>query len=144
MVGGAVAAMAGLLPLLAFGFILASDVKFMLPGAAQPLTVLDNDYFLPVVAGFFVFGVVAGLAAAGSKAPARWMGWVLAALGIICGSWFPRSRSLPSWPCSSGPWWPGFGWRSRSPRRFPRESRTSPSPQPRAAPQATPRNEARL
>jgi len=76
--------MAGLLPLLAFGFILASDVKFMLPGATQALTVLDNDCFLPVVAGFIVFGVVAGLAAAVSKAPARWMGWVLAALGIIC------------------------------------------------------------
>lgn len=81
---GAVAAMIGLLPLLAFGFILANDVKFMLPAATQALNVLDNDYFLPVVAGFIVFGIVAGLAVVVSKAPARWMGWVLVALGVVC------------------------------------------------------------
>ena len=54
-----------------------SDVKFMLPGATQALTMLDNAYFLPVVAGFMVFGVVGGLAAAVSTASVRWMGWVL-------------------------------------------------------------------
>lgn len=59
-------------------------MKFMLPGATQAINVLDNDYFLPVVAGFIVFGIVAGLAVAVSKAPTRWMGWVLFALGIIC------------------------------------------------------------
>jgi hypothetical protein len=84
VVGGAVAAVVGFLPLLAFSFILARDVKFMLPGATQAINVLSNDYFLPVIVGFVVFGVVAGLAVAVSKAPARWMGWVLFALGIIC------------------------------------------------------------
>jgi hypothetical protein len=56
--------------------------QFLLPASAQALNALDNDYFLPVIAGLVVFGVVAGLAAAVSKAPARWMGWVLFALGV--------------------------------------------------------------
>lgn len=84
IVGGAVAAVVGFLPLLAFSFILARDVKFMLPGATQALNVLSNDYFVPVIVGFIVFGVVTGLAVAVSGTPARWMGWVLFALGIIC------------------------------------------------------------
>ena len=82
----------------------------MLPGATQGLSVLDNAYFSPVVAGFMVFGVVGGLAAAVSTASVRWMG----SAGV------------------------------QNPRRCPRESRTSPSPQHKAAPQATPRNEARF
>jgi hypothetical protein len=67
LVGGAVAAMIGLLPVLAFGFILASDVKFILPGATQALNVLDNDYCLPVIAGFIVFGTVAALCSKDSR-----------------------------------------------------------------------------
>jgi hypothetical protein len=80
--GGAVLLAAGFLPLLTFSFILGNDIKFLLPASAQALNALDNDYFLPVIAGLVVFGVVAGLAAAVSKAPARWMGWVLFALGV--------------------------------------------------------------
>lgn len=95
----------------------SSDVKFMLPGAAQALTVLDHAYFLRVIAGFMVFGVVGGPAAAVSTASVRWMGWVLVALGSSV--WFPRSRSLPSWPCSSGPRWPESGWRAQKPAQVP-------------------------
>lgn len=82
VVGGAVAAMVGFLPLFTFSFILANDIKFLQPATTQALNVLDNDYFLPVVAGFVVFGVVTGLAVVVSRAPARWMGWVLLALGV--------------------------------------------------------------
>jgi hypothetical protein len=79
---GSVLLAAGFLPFFAFSFILGNDIKFLLPGSAQTLNVLQNDYFLPAVAGVVVFGVVTGLAVAVSKAPARWMGWVLFALGI--------------------------------------------------------------
>jgi hypothetical protein len=107
VVGGAVAAMAGLLSLLAFGFILADDIKFLSPGSVQTLNVLDNNFFLPAVAGFVVFGVVAGLAVAVSKAPVRWMGWVLFALGIICAvppiSWFAFLAML-LWSLVAGIW----------------------------------------
>ena len=81
-VAGAVLLAAGFLPFFAFSFILGSDIKFLLPASAQALNVLQNDYFLPAVAGVIVFGVVTGLAVAVSKTPARWMGWVLFALGV--------------------------------------------------------------
>jgi len=92
VVGGAVAATIGFLSLLAFGFILADDIKFLSPDSVQTLNVLDNDFFLPAVAGFIVYGVVTGLAVAVSRTPARWMGWVMFAFGILCAvppiSWF--------------------------------------------------------
>ena len=78
----AVFAAAAALPLLAFIWILASDIRFLSPPAAQTLNVLANDFYLPTVAGFFVFGVVAGLASTVSQTPARWMGPVLVVFGI--------------------------------------------------------------
>jgi hypothetical protein len=83
VVVGAALATVGFLPFLTFSFILGNDIKFMRPATAQTLNIVDNDYFLPAMAGFVVFGVVAGLAVAVSRAPARWMGWVLFALGIV-------------------------------------------------------------
>jgi hypothetical protein len=81
-IGGAAFAAAGFATLLAFSWVLAADIKFLTASTVQTLNVLQNDLFLPAVAGFFVFGVVGGLAAVVSKAPARWMGWVLFAFGI--------------------------------------------------------------
>jgi hypothetical protein len=78
----AVFAAVALVALLAFTWILASDIRFLAPATAQTLNVLTNDFFLPTVAGFFVFGVVAGLASGISRVPVRWMGWVLLAFGI--------------------------------------------------------------
>jgi hypothetical protein len=107
VVGGAVAAMVGFVSLLTFQFILAEDVKFLSPGSVQTLNVLDNDFFLPVIVGFVVFGVMAGLAVAVSKAPARWMGWVLFALGILCAvpplSWFAFLATF-LWSLVAGIW----------------------------------------
>jgi hypothetical protein len=106
-IGGAVLAVAGFLPVMAFSFILASDVKFLQPAAAQALNVLQNDFFLPAVAGFVVFGIVGGLAAAVSKAPARWMGWVLFAIGIAAAvppvSWFALLATF-LWVLVAGIW----------------------------------------
>ena len=91
-IGGAAFAAAAFAPLIAFSWILASDIKFLTPSTVQTLNVLQNDLFLPAIAGFFVFGVVAGLAAVVRRAPARWMGWVLFGLGIATAvppvSWF--------------------------------------------------------
>lgn len=79
---GAVFAALALASLLAFSWILADDIRFLTPSSAQTLNVLTNDFYLPSLAGFFVFGVVGGLASAVSRAPVRWMGWVLFAFGI--------------------------------------------------------------
>jgi hypothetical protein len=78
----AVFAAAGAVSLLAFIWILASDIRFLAPSTAQTLNVLANDFFLPSVAGFFAFGVVAGLASTVSQVPVRWMGPVLIVFGI--------------------------------------------------------------
>ncbi|HTW05549.1 MAG TPA: hypothetical protein VMF87_35015 [Streptosporangiaceae bacterium] len=78
----AVFAAAGAVSLLAFIWILASDIRFLAPSAAQTLNVLANDFYLPSVAGFFAFGVVAGLASTVSQTPVRWMGPVLVVFGI--------------------------------------------------------------
>jgi hypothetical protein len=124
-VGGAVFAAAGFAPLLAFTWLLASDVKFLTASAVQTLNVLQNDMFLPTLAGFFVFGVVGGLAAVVGKAPARWMGWVLLVVGIA--AVVPRSRGSPCWPSSSGCWWPASGWRPGARRGSGKASRRSAS-----------------
>ena len=106
-IGGAVFAALGLVPLFAFSLILASDVKFLTASSAQTLNVLDNDFFLPLVAGFFVFGVLAGLAAVVGRTPARWMGWVLFAFGILCAvppiSWFAFLATF-LWVLVAGTW----------------------------------------
>jgi hypothetical protein len=78
----AVFAAAGAVALLAFVWILASDIRFLAPSSAQTLNLLANDFYLPSVAGFFVFGVVAGLASTVSRIPVRWMGPVLVLFGI--------------------------------------------------------------
>jgi hypothetical protein len=78
----AVFAAAGAVSLLAFIWILASDIRFLAPSTAQMVNVLANDFFLPSVAGFFAFGVVAGLASTVSQVPVRWMGPVLIVFGI--------------------------------------------------------------
>jgi hypothetical protein len=91
-IGGAAFAGAAFAPLIAFSWILASDIKFLMPSTVQTLNVLQNDLFLPAIAGFFVFGVVAGLAAVVRRTPARWMGWVLFVFGVATAvppvSWF--------------------------------------------------------
>jgi hypothetical protein len=106
-VAGAVAALMGFVPLLAFSFILGNDIKFLAPGATQALNVLANDYFLPVVAGLVVFGVLAGLAVAASRAPARWMGWVLVALGVLAAvppiAWWALLATFV-WALAAGIW----------------------------------------
>ena len=97
----------GLAALLAFTWVLASDIKFLTAPAVQTLNVLQNDFFLPAIAGFFVFGVVGDLAAVVSKAPARWMGWVLFVFGIAAAvppvSWFALLGVL-LWALVAGIW----------------------------------------
>jgi hypothetical protein len=104
---GAVLLAAGFLPFFAFSFILGSDIKFLLPASAQTLSVLQNDYFVPAVAGVAVFGIVAGMAVAVSKTPARWMGWVLFALGVAALvpplAWWAFLATL-LWALAAGIW----------------------------------------
>ena len=107
MIGGAVLAAAGLASSLAFSFVLASDIKFLTASSTQTLNVLENDFFLPILAGFLVFGIVGGLASAVGRAPVRWMGWVLFALGVLTVvppvSWF-AFLAMFLWALAAGIW----------------------------------------
>jgi hypothetical protein len=103
----AVFAAAGAVSLLAFIWILAADIRFLAPSAAQTLNVLANDFFLPSVAGFFVFGVVAGLASTVSQVPVRWMGPVLIVFGIAAAIppvTFFAVLAIFLWVLSCGAW----------------------------------------
>jgi hypothetical protein len=80
--GGAVCAAIGLTAIVAFDLVLATDTKDLTPVSAQTLNLLQNDFFLPIVLGFALFGVLGGLAVVTGRILAAWMGWVLFAIGI--------------------------------------------------------------
>ena len=80
--GGAVCAGVGLAAIVSFGFVLANDTKDLTASSAQTLNLLQNDFFLPTVLGFALFGVLGGLAVVTGRILPAWMGWVLIAIGI--------------------------------------------------------------
>jgi hypothetical protein len=81
-VAGAGCAAAGFAALRCFDLVLATDVTHLTPASAQTLNLLENDFFLPAVIGFGLFGVLGGLAVVSGQILAKWMGWVLFAFGI--------------------------------------------------------------
>jgi hypothetical protein len=82
----------GFVVLSGFDLVLAIDYKDLTPASAQTLNLLENDFALPVVIGFGLFGILAGLAVVTGRILPVWMGWVLFAIGIVClvppVSWF--------------------------------------------------------
>lgn len=87
--------------------ILALDYKDLTPASAQTLNLLQNDFFLPAVAGFALFGIVGGLAVVAGRILPVWMGWVLFAVGIVCLippiSWFAMLATM-LWVLIAGIW----------------------------------------
>jgi hypothetical protein len=43
---------------------------------------LKNDFFLPILVGFALFGILAGLAVVVGRILPAWMGWVMFAFGL--------------------------------------------------------------
>ena len=85
LVGFAITAV-GLATAIGFDDVLTSNIKIMTPATAQAINVLDNDFFLPVFVGLFLFGIFTGLAvwrAASMPRGLRWMGIVAIILGVI-------------------------------------------------------------
>jgi len=80
---GATCAAAGFAALRCFDLLLATDVKDLTPASAQTLNLLQNDFFLPAVIGFGLFGILGGLAVVSGQIIQAWMGWVLFAAGIL-------------------------------------------------------------
>jgi hypothetical protein len=81
--GGAVFGGGALLTSVGFDLVLATEYSHLTIGSAQTLNLLENDFFLPIIAGFVLFGVLTGLAVVVGKVLPKWMGWVMFAFGIL-------------------------------------------------------------
>jgi hypothetical protein len=86
VVAGAVFGGVGIAALFSIQYVLGQNSSYLTLGSASTLNLLDNSLFLPAAAGMCVFGIVGGLAVATSRAPARWMGWLLMVIGACCAS----------------------------------------------------------
>ena len=87
--------------------MLALDTKDLTPASAQTLNLLQNDFFLPAVLGFALFGILGGLAVVAGRILPVWMGWVLFALGVVALvppiSWFALLATV-LWVLVAGIW----------------------------------------
>jgi hypothetical protein len=81
---GAVFGGVGLLTSSGFDAILAQDHNHLTAASAQTLNLLENDFFLPILIGFALFGILAGLAVVVGRILPKWMGWVMFAFGLAC------------------------------------------------------------
>jgi hypothetical protein len=45
---------------------------------------LENDFFLPILVGFALFGMLTGLAVVVGRILPKWMGWVMFVFGLAC------------------------------------------------------------
>ena len=84
---GALAAAAfggvGILTSAGFDTVLAQDHNHLTISSAQTLGLLENDFFLPILVGFALFGILTGLAVVVGRILPKWMGWVMFAFGIL-------------------------------------------------------------
>jgi hypothetical protein len=105
--GGSLVAAVGLTALLGFDLVLATDTKNLTPASAQTLILLENDFFLPAVIGFGLFGVLGGLAVVAGRILPVWMGWLLFVIGIAALvppiSWFAMLATA-LWVLIAGIW----------------------------------------
>jgi hypothetical protein len=81
---GAVFGGMGFLTGIGFDTVLAQDHSHLTIASAQTLNLLDNDFFLPILIGFALFGILAGLAVVVGRVLPKWMGWVMFVFGLAC------------------------------------------------------------
>ena len=81
---GAVFGGVGLLISIGFEAVLAQDHNQLTTASAQTLNLLQNDFFLPILVGFALFGMLTGMAVVVGRILPKWMGWVMFAFGLAC------------------------------------------------------------
>ncbi len=81
---GAVFGGVGFLTSLGFDTVLAQDHNHLTIASAQTLNLLENDFFLPILVGFALFGILTGLAVVVGHILPKWMGWVMFVFGLAC------------------------------------------------------------
>src|SRR5580700_6584862 len=72
----------GLLTSVGFDAVLAQDHNHLTTASAQTLNLLQNDFFLPILVGFALFGILTGLAVVVGRILPKWVGWVMFAFGL--------------------------------------------------------------
>jgi hypothetical protein len=81
---GAVFGGVGFLTSIGFDAVLAQDHSRLTTSSAQTLNLLSNDFFLPILVGFALFGILTGLAVVIGRILPKWMGWVMFVFGLAC------------------------------------------------------------
>jgi hypothetical protein len=81
---GAVFGGVGFLTSIGFDAVLAQDRSHLTTASAQTLNLLSNDFFLPILVGFALFGILTGLAVVVGRILPKWTGWVMFAFGLAC------------------------------------------------------------
>jgi hypothetical protein len=81
---GAVFGGVGFLTSIGFDAVLAQDHNHLTIASAQTLSLLENDFFLPILVGFALFGILTGLAVVVGRILPKWMGWVMFVFGLAC------------------------------------------------------------
>ena len=81
---GAVFGGVGFLTSIGFEAVLAQDHNHLTIASAQTLNLLQNDFFLPILVGFALFGMLTGMAVVVGRILPKWMGWVMFAFGLAC------------------------------------------------------------
>ena len=106
-VAGAVCLAVGLTATLGFNLVLALDTSHLTTASAQTLNLLQNDFFLPIVLGVALFGILGGLSMVAGRMLPPAMGWVLFGLGIVALvppiAWFCLLGTL-LWVLIAGVW----------------------------------------
>jgi hypothetical protein len=74
----------GFLTSIGFDSVLAQDHGHLTIASAQTLSLLTNDFFLPILVGFALFGILTGLAVVTGRILPKWMGWVMFVFGLAC------------------------------------------------------------
>ena len=74
----------GFLTSVGFDAVLAQDHSHLTVASAQTLGLLENDFFLPILVGFALFGILTGLAVVVGRILPKWMGWVMFVFGLAC------------------------------------------------------------
>jgi hypothetical protein len=82
VLGGGVLMAAGVLVGVGIEYGLAHNLARLTPAAAQALNFLENEIFLPVIGGAFLFAITSGLAILRGAPLPKWLGWVAIVLGI--------------------------------------------------------------
>jgi len=74
----------GFLTSIGFQAVLAQDHNHLTIASAQTLNLLENDFFLPILVGFALLGILTGLAVVVGRILPKWTGWVMFAFGLAC------------------------------------------------------------